>query len=102
MISNQDTLFVICLLTFAAIAFTIIIFYKSPKKMLICFILIFIFLLFALFGYYLNKEINNLNNNQNNTDVDLKIIDNYLLTISPWIPLGDINQNPIVYPGIYT
>ena len=96
MISNQDTLFVICLLTFTAMSFIIINFYNSPKKMLFSFILLLPLLLLALFGYFLNKEINNLNNNQNETNVNLKIINNYLLNISPWIQLGDSNENIIV------
>ncbi len=54
----------------------------------------------SVLGYYLNVQINSIKNNQDTTDIDLSIINNYLLEISPWILLGDENQQPITYPGI--
>jgi hypothetical protein len=68
---------------------------------MIC-VLLLLLLISALsfLGYYLNTQINDIKNNQSNTDIDLSIINNYLLEISPWILLGDENQQYITYPGI--
>jgi hypothetical protein len=101
MISNQDLLFIICVIGFLCIAFTILFFLNKPNKLFFIVFLLLLLLALAFLSYYLNTQINELKNNQNQTDVDLHIIDNYLLAISPWILLGDENQMPITYPGLY-
>jgi hypothetical protein len=101
MISNSDLLFLICIIGFLCIAFAILFFLHKPKKLFFIVFLLILFLALAFLSYYINTQINELKNSQNQTVTDLTIIDNYLLAISPWILLGDQNQIPITYPGIY-
>jgi hypothetical protein len=101
MISNEDLLFIICVIGFLCIAFAILFFLHKPNKLFFILFILLLLLALAFLSYYLNTQINELKNSQNQTDADLHIIDNYLLAISPWILLGDQNQMPITYPGLY-
>jgi len=101
MISNEDLLFLICVIGFLCIAFSILFFLHKPTKLFFILFLLILFLALTFLSYYLNTQINELKNSQNQTDADLTIINNYLLAVSPWILLGDENQMPITYPGLY-
>ncbi len=97
MISNSDLLFILCLIISALIALSILYLYKNPYSLICVLFLLSLLSAISFLGYYLNVQINDI---KNNMDVDLSIINNYLLEISPWILLGDENQQPITYPGI--
>jgi hypothetical protein len=97
MISNSDLLFILCLIISALIALSILYLYKNPYSLICVLFLLSLLSAISFLGYYLNTQINSI---KNNMDVDLSIINNYLLEISPWILLGDENQQPITYPGI--
>jgi hypothetical protein len=94
-------LFIIGIIGFLCISFAILFFLYKPAKLFFVIFLLLLLLALSFLSYYLNIQINELKNTQNETNVDLQIIDNYLLAISPWILLGDQNQMPITYPGIY-
>jgi len=100
MISNSDLLFIVCLTISSLIALSILFLYKNPYSMICVLLLLLLISALSFLGYYLNTQINDIKNNQSNTDIDLSIINNYLLEISPWILLGDENQQYITYPGI--
>jgi hypothetical protein len=97
MISNSDLLFILCLIISALIALSILYLYKNLYSLFSVLFLLSLLSAISFLGYYLNTQINSI---KNNTDTDLSIINNYLLEISPWILLGDENQQPITYPGI--
>jgi hypothetical protein len=54
----------------------------------------------SVLGYYLNVQINSMKSNQDTTEININIMNTYLSEISPWILLGDENQQSIIYPGI--
>jgi hypothetical protein len=41
-----------------------------------------------------------MKSNQDTTEININIMNTYLSEISPWILLGDENQQSITYPGI--
>jgi hypothetical protein len=100
MISNADLFFILCLIISFLILFSILFLYKNPYFLSFALLVILMLSALSVLGYYLNVQINSIKNNQDTTDIDLSIINNYLLEISPWILLGDENQQPITYPGI--
>ena len=100
----SDFILVLILITAVLLFIFTAVYFVGQKRLVNLFIFVVFFFIscLILMLYFMNKQIHNLNTNKKEASLDLKIIDNYLLTISPLIIMQDEEGNEIYYPGIYT